>query len=362
VNTFFKDLKVVELASVLAGPAVGMFFAELGAEVIKVENPKTGGDITRAWKLSTEQQNKSESAYYCSVNWGKKTFFWDLEMANDYEQLMALIKVSDIVISNFKLGSAQKMGLDYQTLKTVKPDLIFAQLTAYSEEDSRVGFDVILQAEAGFLYMTGEPNGKPVKMPVALIDLMAAHQLKEGLLLALLHKARTGEGSFVSTSLFESAIASLANQASNWLMAGHIPQKMGTQHPNIAPYGDIFYTADNKPIIVAIGTDKQFQVFCELLGIAEVAMDEKFKKNASRVIHREALEHLLANAFLQFEFEIILQALQQKGVPVGKVNTMPEVFLEPLAQAMILENSIHENEIGRRVKTIAFNISNPSTT
>lgn len=356
MNTFFKELKVIELSSVLAGPAVGMFFAELGAEVIKIENPKTGGDITRAWKLSSEDKDAAHSAYYCSVNWGKKNLFLDLEIPSDYAQLLALLPDADVVISNFKPNAAQKMKLNYATFRKIKPNLIFAQLTAYGEDDPRVGFDVVLQAETGFLYMTGEPNGKPVKMPVALIDLMAAHQLKEGILLALLHRARTGEGSYVSTTLYEAAIASLANQASNWLMAQHIPQKMGTQHPNIAPYGDIFYTSDQKPIIVAIGTDNQFQQLCNVLQIPYLATEENFVSNAARVKNRIALAQILDMGFAQFEYNFLLDRLQQKGIPAGGVYNMPEVFEASMAQAMILEDEITSDIKGRRVKTIAFNL------
>ena len=199
---YLKGLKVIELASVLAGPAVAMFFAELGAEVTKIENKKTNGDITRNWKLPTEDPNASISAYYCAVNWNKKVLFLDLTDKSDRNHLISLIKEADILISNFKLSSAKRMALDYEELSKVNPRLIYAQLTGYGGESSRPAFDIVLQAEAGFLFMNGEPGGKPVRMPVALIDLLAAHQLKEGILLALLQRSQTGRGSLVSTSLF----------------------------------------------------------------------------------------------------------------------------------------------------------------
>ena len=353
LNSFFKDLKVIELASILAGPSVGMFFAELGAEVIKIENQKTGGDITRQWRLPNESRETAHSAYYCSVNWGKKVLMLDLSNAEDHANLLQLIKEADVVISNFKTASAKKLKIDYDSLKTQYPKLIFAQLTGFGEEDKRPAFDVVLQAEAGFLYMTGEAEREAVRMPVALIDLLAAHQLKEAILIALLHRARTGEGSYVSTSLLESALASLANQATNWLMGKHIPQRMGTKHPNIAPYGDIFYTSDEKPLVIAVGTDRQFSDLCSVLGDASILENSKFKTNAARVENRLELVGVLKPFFLKFQREELLQLLHEKGVPVGSIRDMQEVFEQKKAQAMILEQDM-EGVTTKRVKTLAF--------
>ncbi len=353
-DSFFKGLCVVELASVLAGPAVGMFFAEFGAKVIKVENKNEGGDLTRKWKLPNETLDANCSAYYCSVNWGKEVLFLDLKTTEDRVQLYKIISTADVVISNFKLASAKKIGMDYNSIKQICPNIIYAQLTAFGEQDQRPGFDVVLQAEAGFLYMTGEANGNPVKMPVALIDLMAAHQLKEGILLALLKKERTGEGSYITVSLLESALASLANQATNWLMVGHVPQRMGTKHPNIAPYGDFFYTKDQKIIVLAVGTDKQFKQLCLAIEASHLIDDERFIQNDHRVINREALNDYLGSIFRQLDFQAIIQTLHEYGIPFGQVRTLPEVFELPLAQAMILEDEVPEYGKAKRVKTVAF--------
>ena len=250
-NQFFQGLKVVELASVLAGPAVGLFFAELGAEVIKIENAATGGDVTRRWKAPTEAAEKTDSAYYQSINFGKQTLFVDLKEEEGREQVEALIRAADIVIVNYRPGAAKKLGMNYESLKSLNPKIIYAELTGFGADDSRLAFDVVLQAESGFLYLTGEPDRPPVKMPVALIDILAAHQLKEGILLALLQRSQTGQGSKVSTSLYAAALASLANQATNWLIASFAPQRLGSQHPNIAPYGDLFRTADGQELVLA---------------------------------------------------------------------------------------------------------------
>lgn len=355
-DKIFADLKVIELASVLAGPAVGLFFAELGAKVIKVENKTTGGDVTRRWKLPTENADNPLSAYYCSVNWNKEAILLDLRDKNDLQHLHQMVAEADVVISNYKPASATKMGVDYNTFKALNEGIIYAQLTAFGEEVDRPAFDIVLQAEAGFLYMTGEADRPPVRMPVALIDLLAAHQLKEGILVALLKKARTGKGSYITTSLLESALASLANQATNWLMGNHKAERMGTQHPNIAPYGDMFRTKDNKDIVLAIGTEKHFVNLCKVLELDNLVSDQRFAINANRVKNREALVEALSPAFLHFDRDDLLQQFQEMGVPAGSIRSMPEVFELPTAQDMILEEKMENGEISKRLKTVVFDI------
>jgi crotonobetainyl-CoA:carnitine CoA-transferase CaiB-like acyl-CoA transferase len=356
MNQIFKNLKVIELASVLAGPAVGMFFAELGAEVIKIENATTNGDVTRKWKSPTENPNASQSAYYSSVNWNKQVIFADLTTEADQIKIQNLIKTADIVISNFNKKSAQKLKMDYETLQAIQPKLIFAQLTAYGENDDTPAFDVVLQAEAGFLYMNGEADREPVKMPVALIDLLAAHQLKEGILVALLQRQETGKGSFVTASLVESAIASLANQATNWLMGNHIPQRMGTMHPNIAPYGDVFYTADEKPIVLAVGTERQFKNLCAVLNLSALVINEKYETNAARVRNRNDLKIVLAKAITNYERADILQQLKTEKVPVGSIRNMEEVFETETAKQMILREVLPDGTVTERVRTVVFRV------
>ncbi|MEM9919567.1 MAG: CoA transferase [Bacteroidota bacterium] len=351
-----ENLKVVELASVLAGPAVGMFFAELGASVTKVENRTTGGDVTRCWKAPGEDPQAAASAYYHSVNYHKTVWQKDLRDPSDRAEVKALIREADIVISNFKTSSAIKLGMDPESLRAENPRLIYAQLHAFGEGNDRPAFDIVLQAEAGFMYMTGEADRDPVRMPVALIDLLAAHQLKEGILLALLKRQQSGRGSYVSTSLLEAAIASLANQATNWLMAGHLPGRMGSQHPNIAPYGDVFYSKDGRPVVLAAGTERQFEGLCRCLGLEGLKDDPRFVDNASRVRHREALRECLRPAFQHFDRRALMAAFQAEGVPAGSIRNMQEVFELPQAQRMILEQQEGEGYVSRRVRTVAFQI------
>lgn len=353
----FQSLKVIELASVLAGPAVGMFFAELGAEVIKIENKLTGGDTTRHWKLPQEDKDAPASAYFHSVNWHKRHIFMDLTQAEDRAQVMELIKDADVVISNFKPGSAGKLGLDCHSLRQCNPRLIYASISAYGEDDLRPGFDVAIQAETGWMFMNGEPGGPPVKMPVALMDLLAAHQLKEGILVALLKREQTGLGSEVTVSLFDAGISSLANQASNWLNVGHLPQRMGSQHPNIAPYGEIFYTKDDKPLIISTGTEEQFRELCEIIHLPELPEDERFKTNTLRLTNRAVLNEMLAPAFRLLAAAEVLDRCHALQVPVAPVRNLKELFELEAAHKLILEETSLEGVVSKRVRTVVFELA-----
>ncbi len=349
---FFKGLKVVELANILAGPSVGMFFAEMGAEVIKIENKTTNGDITRSWKLPNEPKDNNYSAYYCSINYHKKVLLLDLNKAADLEVVYEHIRSADIVITNFKSASADKIGIGFEQLQALNSTLIIGHLKGFPDGE-RPAFDVVLQAETGFLYMTGEKNRPPAKLPVALIDVLAAHQLKEALLIALLHQARTGKGSVVSVSLYEAAIASLVNQATNWLMANHIPQKMGTQHPNIAPYGDLLFTKDDKMIVLAVGTERHYQSLCKVFPL-DALKNKVFSTNTLRVQNRDQLVEILAKAFLKENSETIMKRLLDAKIPAGLVRNMKEVFSEKSAQNMILEEVFEDGRMTKRVKTVVF--------
>jgi len=355
-DEIFKDLLIVELASVLAGPAVGMFFAELGAKVIKVENKKTKGDVTRSWKLPTENPDDEYSAYYHSANWGKEKVFADLENAEDKSRVIDLIKRADIVISNFKYGSAEKLEMDYLSLKQVNSKMIYASVSAYGEDNPKPGFDAMLQAETGWMSMTGEKYGEAVKLPVALIDVLAAHQLKQAILIALIKKAKTNEGSFVTVSLFDASIAALTNQASNWLNADFLPQRMGSQHPNIAPYGDIFMTKDGFQIILGTGTQKQFEGLCHILNLEDILKDDRFSTNAKRLNFRDDLNEYLSKAISNQEFAKIKTACESRQVTIAELNNMEQVFNIKQAQNLILEEKMEDGKVKKCVKTAVFKI------
>jgi crotonobetainyl-CoA:carnitine CoA-transferase CaiB-like acyl-CoA transferase len=337
MKDLLKDMLVIELASVLAGPSVGMFLAELGAIVIKVEHFAGGGDVTRTWKLGSEAADEDRPAYFCAVNWGKRSLGVDLRRPEGRAIIHDLARKADIVVASYKPGDAAKLGVDAATIMALNPRLIYADLTAYGNADPRVGFDAIIQAEAGFTYMNGQPENGPTKMPVALMDLLAAHQLKEGILLALLKRMQSGEGSHVSTDLLSAGLASLANQASNWLVAGHVPQRMGSEHPNIVPYGTIYTTADGKAIVLAIGNDAQFLQLCQCLGMPALALDPEFADNVGRVRNRAILNAQLAQAIATHMRDALLHALHAARVPAGPVHDMREACAQPQAQALLLQ-------------------------
>ena len=333
----FADLFVLELASVLAGPSVGQFFAELGATVVKIENPATGGDVTRRWKLPDEPADADRSAYFAAVNWGKQSVALDLQTPEAQAALLGLARRADLVVASYKPGDAERLRADYATLSAANPRLLYAQVVGYPDAP-RVGYDAVVQAESGFTFMNGAADGPPVKMPVALVDLLAAHQLKEALLVGLIERERTGRGRQITVSLFEAAVASLANQASNYLTTGHVPQRLGSEHPNIAPYGTVFTTADGKDVVLAVGTDRQFGALCAVLGLDDLARSAQFVTNQQRVRNRPFLNHLLAERIAQVERDAFLAQLADRHVPAGAVNALDAVFARPAAAALVMRD------------------------
>ncbi len=358
METIFKDLLVVELANVLAGPSTGMFFAELGARVIKVENKGTGGDLTRNWKLPQEDASATVSAYYASVNWGKESHLLDLKNDKDRAQVYEWIKKADIVISNFRPKEAERMGMTYEELYKYNEKIIFGHLSGYGEKDERAAFDLVLQAETGYMAMNGTGGSGPIKMPVAFIDLLAGHQLKEALLVALIRRLQTGKGSAVSISLYDAAVSSLANQATNYLQCGMIPGLKGSLHPNIAPYGETLLCSDNKWLVLAVGNDKQFIALCKVLTIPELAKDRRFDSNPNRVRTRIDLLKDLQNAAGKWVSEDLKTALDIAGVPCGLIKNLEEVFADSKAKALIM-NEFREGASLRCVKSVVFRLKSP---
>lgn len=348
----FSNLVVIDLSTVLAGPSVATFFAELGARVIKVENPKVP-DVTRSWKLGSEDTNATVSAYFSSINYKKEYRQLDLKNNNDYQQFLELVAQADILISNFKFGDDVKFNIQDTVLRAVNPRLICGKITGFGDASDRVAYDLILQAETGFMSMNGTPDSGPVKMPVALIDVLAAHHLKEALLLALLERSQNGIAKTVSVSLYDAAVASLANQASNYLMEDKIPQRIGSLHPNIAPYGEIFETKDKAFITFAIGSDVHFQKLCAFLKIAELSADPKFTSNVNRVQHRTELQMILQDKLAHFSSDEVLANMLENNVPCGKIKNLEEVFKDDSAKLLIRSEEIDGKET-KRVTSLAF--------
>jgi crotonobetainyl-CoA:carnitine CoA-transferase CaiB-like acyl-CoA transferase len=331
----FAHLRILELAAVLAGPQVGQFFAELGAEVLKVEPP--AGDVTRTWKTPAEAVDTDVSAYFAASNWGKKSLVLDLGTAAGRAQLHRLAASADIILASYKPGDAEKLQADYATLSKENPRLIYGQLTGYGPATPRAGYDAVLQAEAGFMHLNAAAPGQPPqKMPVALMDLLAAHQLKEGLLTALYHRERTGRGTLVQVSLLDSALASLANQASSYLVTGHDPQPLGSGHPSIVPYGTVYTAADGQRLVLAVGSDGQFRELCVALARPAWALEDRFRTNPARVAHRPELEELLTQRIAEVPGRPLLAELERRAVPAGAVRTVGEALTQPNARAQLL--------------------------
>jgi len=329
-HTLCEGLTVLELASVLAGPSVGQFFAELGARVIKVENPATRGDVTRTWRMPGEADS-DRTSYFYSCNWGKESIALNLKSEEGIAVMHELVAASDIVISNYIPRAARKLKADYGTLRSVNPDVILGSIIGYRPDSDRPGYDAIIQAEAGYYYINGNPRSadwRPTKMPVPLMDILAGHQLKQALLMALLRKASTGKGAHVTVSLYDAAVSALTNQATSWLVAGKIPQPLGSEHPNIAPYGSVYQTADKRSMVLAVGTDRQFLKLCDILDLPDLAADERFSYNQSRIAHRMELKDRLQEAIRGFKRDELLATCESAGIPAGAVRQMNEVFEE----------------------------------
>lgn len=343
---------VVELASVLAGPSVGSFLAELGATVIKIENPRTKGDTTRNWKTGTEDPAAPISSYYASANWKKEVVYLDLNEAEDLKKLHGYLVDATFLLENFKPGDDIKFGLDYNTLKVLYPKLIVGHIQGFPDSD-RPAFDVVLQAETGYISLNGN-GSENFKWPLPIVDILAAHQLKEGLLLAFIQKLQTQKGCCVNVTLFEAAIATLHNIAGNVLMGNSDPRALGRLHPNIAPYGETITSADGVTIVLAVGTDHQFEELCSIL-----RLDDDFRKNFStnsqRISGRHEMEIKLrkvAATILSAELE---SELISRKVPFGRVKTVKEV-LDTLPEEAFLRETI-EGVNTVRMRTAIFKIN-----
>lgn len=350
-----KELKIIDASTVLAGPSVATFFAELGASVIKVENPNSG-DVTRTWKLPSESKESTVSAYFSSVNYGKEYLQLDYSNEDQRTEFLKLIATADILLTNFKYGDAEKFNLTDEVLHSINSKLIHGKISGFGKDSDRVAYDLILQAESGFMSMNGTPGSGPVKMPVALIDVLAAHQLKEGLLVALLERSSDGKGKNVDVSLYEAAISSLINQSSNFLNQGFVAKRVGSLHPNIAPYGEIFLTQDDKMVTFAIGSNNHFFKLCQFLDCLYLVDDELFSYNQARVINRLKLQQILQDKIELIDSEVLMHEMGKAHIPAGIIKSLDEVLNSPEAQEMILEEEI-DSVLTKRIKSVAFHIS-----
>jgi crotonobetainyl-CoA:carnitine CoA-transferase CaiB-like acyl-CoA transferase len=331
-----SHIRVLDLSRVLAGPWAGQVLADLGAEVIKVERPGEGDD-TRGWGppfIANADGSRGDAAYYLSANRGKKSVAIDMAKAEGQGLIRELARRADILLENFKVGGLKKYGLDYDSLKSLNPRLIYCSITGFGQDGpyaKRAGYDFMIQGMGGIMSITGLPDGEPgagpVKCGVAFADLFTGLYAAIGVLAALAHRERSGEGQFIDVALLDTQVAVLANQALNYLVSGKPPPRLGNAHPNIVPYQS-FATRDGH-VIITVGTDRQFKEFCRIAGLQGVADDARFATNRARVQNRGELIPIIAKAMLQRSTQEWVEALKAAAVPCGPINRIDEVFADP---------------------------------
>ncbi|WP_321830617.1 CaiB/BaiF CoA-transferase family protein [Thalassovita sp.] len=326
-------LKVVELARILAGPWAGQTLSDLGAEVIKVESP--AGDDTRQWGPPfIEREDDTTAAYFHSCNRGKASITVDFRTPEGQEQVRELVRDADILIENFKVGGLAKYGLDYDSLKAVNPGLIYCSITGFGQTGPyahRAGYDYIIQGMSGLMSITGDPDGQPQRVGVAVTDIFTGVYAVSGILAALHQRHQTGKGQHVDMALMDVAVSVTANQAMNYLTTGTPPGRTGNYHPNLTPY-QVFDCADGH-IIIATGNDAQYQRLCGLLGLDWMADAPEFLKNADRVANRDRMIDLLMGETRKRSKAELLAGCEERGIPAGPINDMAEVFEDPQVQA-----------------------------
>jgi crotonobetainyl-CoA:carnitine CoA-transferase CaiB-like acyl-CoA transferase len=327
-----SGIRVIELARVLAGPWAGQMLADMGADVIKVENPD-GGDDTRAWGppfVESVDGTNLSAAYYHSTNRGKRSIAVDLKTAEGQEVVRRLAETADVLIENFKVGGLVKYGLDYETLKKINPKLIYCSITGFGQDGPYAvlaGYDYIVQGMSGFMSITGEADGEPMKAGVAIADIFTGIYAVTAIQGALIHSMKTGEGQHVDMALLDVMSGVLANQNMNYLVSGNAPTKLGNAHPNISPY-EVIPTEDGH-LILAVGNDGQFRRFCRVLGIEDVADDERFATNKARVANREEVRRLVLAQTTKWRKADLLAACGSNAVPAGPINSIAEMFDDP---------------------------------
>jgi crotonobetainyl-CoA:carnitine CoA-transferase CaiB-like acyl-CoA transferase len=351
-------IRVLDLSRVLAGPWSTQILADLGADVVKVEVPGRGDD-TRAWgppflKGADGEDEIGTSAYYLAANRNKRSIAVDFASPEGAALLRQLATKADIVIENFKVGGLKKYGLDWESLRTVKPNLVYCSVTGFGQTGpyaSRGGYDFVAQGMGGFMAITGEEGGQPLRAGVAMADVTTGLYATISILAALRHAERTGEGQQIDISLLDTQIACLANQAMNWLVGGVDPGRLGNRHPTVVPY-KTFDVADGT-IIIAIGNDGQFRAFCALMGVPQLAQDERFVTASARLINRDAIEAEVQRLVANEPGLPLIDRLAAAGVPAGPVNKVSEVFADPFITA---RNVVHDfvRADGAHIPSVAF--------
>jgi formyl-CoA transferase len=332
-----EGIKVLDLSRVLAGPWCTQLLADLGAEVVKIERPGAGDD-TRHWGPPWFGEGEARvAAYFLSCNRGKKSAAIDFAEPEGAALVRKLAERADVVVENFRVGGLEKFGLDAKSLRTANPRLVYASITGFGQDGpyaDRAGYDFMIQAMGGLMSITGlpddEPGGGPMRVGVAVADLFTGMYTAVGILAALLRREKTGEGAHIDMALLDTQLAMLANQASNFLVSGKDPPRQGNTHPNIVPYQP--FDASDRPLVIAVGNDRQFVRLAELAGHPEWASDPRFSINAARVANRAELVRLVGEAVRQQPAAYWLERLEEAGIPAGPINSISEALANVQAQ------------------------------
>ena len=343
-----SHLRVLDLSRILAGPWATQMLGDLGADIIKIERPGSGDD-TRGWGPpyadditgDDAADAAARSAYFCSVNRNKRSLAIDITSEDGAAILRDLAARSDILVENFKVGGLARYGLDYESLRAINPALVYCSITGFGMDGpdaNRAGYDFMIQGMGGLMSVTGEPDGMPMKIGVALVDVLTGTNAATAILAAVMHAQRTGTGQHIDMSLFDVSVASLANQALNYLVSGKAPGRLGNSHPNIVPY-QAFATTDGH-VILAVGNDSQFRKFCAVAGCDGLADDPAYATNRARVENRQQLLPHITAAFQTQTTGWWLDQLAAVGVPAGPINSIDAVLDEPQAQHRGLSASI----------------------
>ncbi|MBS0390438.1 MAG: CoA transferase [Proteobacteria bacterium] len=319
-----QGVRVLDLARVFAGPVCGQALGDFGAEVIKVEHPGRGDD-TRDWGLRIGQ---TETTYYNSMNRNKRSIAIDLQTADGLKIIHDLLPQCDVVIHNFKTGGAEKLGLGYEQLKALKPDLIYCAVAGYDAsgpEASRPGYDLVIQGEAGLMMINGDASMPPLRFGVAVVDLMTGMSAAQAVLAALFRRERTGRGSLIEMALYDCGLAVAGYCGLDALKLGHDPVRFGNAHPSIVPYG--MYEAADGPLIIAVGNNGQFEKFCrQVIGRPDILQDPRFCSNVDRIRHREELSQMLMELIRSFARDVLLEQMTRAGIPCGRVLGLHEAL------------------------------------
>ena len=341
-------LVVADFTRVLAGPYATMLLGDMGAQILKVERPVSGDD-TRHWGPPFDPAGRA--TYFEAVNRNKESLSIDMTSAEGIQQAQELAARADIVMHNFPIRTAKKFGLDYETVASTNPKVIYCQITGFgSGKGAQMpGYDLLVQAMGGLMSVTGPKPGEPTKVGVALVDVITGMHATIGVLAALNHRHETGEGQFLEVNLLSSLLSALVNQASSYVAGGKVPGILGNAHPSITPY-EVYQTAD-RPLVIAVGNDGQFTKLCEVLGIPHVAAEEKYSTNTSRVAHRDEVNGLLNEALAKKGADYWWDALTQVGVPSGPINSIDQAF--EFAESLSLNPIVTINQAGEARKQVA---------